>query len=76
MGVIDDRTADMRIVGQGIPVGPATGWAELLADCHARFGMDTFTFAPAGGDQVEQMRRFSEDVVPRAREAGDEVVNG
>lgn len=69
VGAIDDRASEMRSVGRGIPVGPAVAWAALLADTYERLGMDTLVFAPAGGDQVEQMRRFSDEVVPRARAA-------
>ena len=66
---IDEGSAELRTAGQGIVVGSAPAWAALLADTYERLGMDTLVFAPAGGDQVEQMRRFSEDVVPRARDA-------
>ena len=69
VGAIDEGSAELRTAGQGIVVGSAPAWAALLADTYERLGMDTLVFAPAGGDQVEQMRRFSEDVVPRARDA-------
>lgn len=73
VGVIDERAREMQTLGRGIPVGPAGAWADLVTDFYARLGMDTFTFAPAGGDQVEQMRRFSVEVAPRARERIEEV---
>ncbi len=74
VGAIDERATEMRIVGQGIPVGPAAAWAALLAETYEALDMDTLVFAPAGGDQVEQMRRFAEEVMPRARDAIREAV--
>lgn len=47
--------------------GTAERWARTLADWTDRLGFDTFIFWPMT-DEVEQLRRFAEDVMPRVRE--------
>ncbi|WP_238006646.1 LLM class flavin-dependent oxidoreductase [Dactylosporangium sp. AC04546] len=45
----------------------AATWARMLADWSAGLRFDTFIFWPVH-DELDQVRRFAEDVVPRVRE--------
>ena len=48
--------------------GPASQWVETLTGFALELGFDTFVFRP-GGDVVDQLTRFVEDVVPAVRAA-------
>lgn len=53
---------------QGAFDGPASQWADMLSELALDGGMDTFVFGPAG-DDVAQVRLFTEQVVPAVRRA-------
>ncbi len=48
--------------------GPVQQWADTLADLVLDGGMDTFVFGPAD-DDLAQVQRFTDEVVPAARDA-------
>ncbi len=48
--------------------GPVSQWVDNLTELAVEVGMDTFVFGPAG-DDVAQMRRFTDEVVPAVRKA-------
>jgi alkanesulfonate monooxygenase SsuD/methylene tetrahydromethanopterin reductase-like flavin-dependent oxidoreductase (luciferase family) len=48
--------------------GPVSQWVETLTGFVLELGFDTFVFWP-GADPVEQVARFSEEVVPAVRAA-------
>jgi alkanesulfonate monooxygenase SsuD/methylene tetrahydromethanopterin reductase-like flavin-dependent oxidoreductase (luciferase family) len=60
-GVITDGDSD------GFLKGPADQWVEDLRRLHEQYRFDSFIFW-GEGDADEQLKRFAEDVVPRARE--------
>lgn len=47
--------------------GPVSQWVDTLGELAVETGMDSFLFGPAG-DDVAQVRRFVEEVVPAVRE--------
>jgi hypothetical protein len=64
-GMITDGESDGD--GDGAIVGDANHWARTLATIATDVGFDTFIFWPDGHDP-EQIRAFTEDVVPKVRD--------
>lgn len=55
---------------QRLLVGPVSHWIEQLTSFAVELGMDTFVFWPAE-DQVQQIERFANEVVPGVRAAAE-----
>lgn len=49
--------------------GPAAHWIETLTSFILDLGFDSIAFWPTGGDDLAQIERFAQDVVPGVREA-------
>lgn len=52
--------------GKGL-FGPVEVWAQTLADWVRELRFDTFVFWPAMSE-LDQLQRFTDEVVPRVRE--------
>lgn len=48
--------------------GSVRDWTGRLAELAVEYGIDTFLFWPATGDQHRQLRLYAEEVVPAVRE--------
>ncbi|MDP9023331.1 MAG: LLM class flavin-dependent oxidoreductase [Actinomycetota bacterium] len=48
--------------------GPTDHWVDVLCRYAEELRFDTFLFWPLDGDEVDQARRFADDVVPRVCE--------
>ena len=59
---------NLRAARRGILVGPAQQWVDEITRYYRDLRMDTFFFWPIN-DEVPQMRRFAEEVVPAVRAA-------
>jgi alkanesulfonate monooxygenase SsuD/methylene tetrahydromethanopterin reductase-like flavin-dependent oxidoreductase (luciferase family) len=59
-GTIADRSVT------GLLQGPPEHWVDTLSRFASDLGFDTFVFWPSG-DQLEQVERFAQDVVPALR---------
>jgi alkanesulfonate monooxygenase SsuD/methylene tetrahydromethanopterin reductase-like flavin-dependent oxidoreductase (luciferase family) len=49
-------------------LGPASLWIDTLAHYYHDLHMDTLIFWPVAGDRIEQVRLFSEQVLPALKE--------
>ena len=59
---------NVRAARRGILVGPAQYWVDEITRYYRDLRMDTFLFWPIN-DEVAQMRRFAEEVVPAVQAA-------
>jgi len=62
MGTIVDRPT------RALLDGGANHWADVLTEFALDLGFDTFIFWPAGDDELPQLERFAQEVVPAVRE--------
>ncbi|MDD5367777.1 MAG: LLM class flavin-dependent oxidoreductase [Anaerolineaceae bacterium] len=68
VGMIDRGKREASFPKPGVMVGAPDDWARQLASWSIELGMDSFIFVPAGGNVIEQIRLFAEQVVPRTRD--------
>ena len=64
MGTLSDRPA------RALLDGDADHWTEALTEFALELGFDTFVFWPTG-DELAQLERFAQEVVPAVRERVD-----
>jgi hypothetical protein len=64
--ILSPGQTNLRAARRGILVGPAQQWVDEIVRYYHDLRMDTFLFWPIN-DEVPQMRRFAEEIVPAVR---------